>query len=103
MKKRKSRKKRGRAPRMICLCFAALTAICLALTVALRFATYGDGFDNSVYAADAFAGERVLVLVPHEDDDVSMAGSTIRLYVDGGAEVYVAFASNGDFGSATLS
>lgn len=71
----------------------------LLLTAALRFAGYGDGFNGSVYAPDAFAGQRVLFLVPHEDDDVAMAGGTIRLYVDGGADVRVAFASNGDFGS----
>ncbi len=38
----------------------------------------------------------MLVLVPHEDDDVNMAGATIQHFVDAGSEVYVAFVTNGD-------
>ncbi len=97
MGKRKRKKKNGW--RAVLVTAIALAAALLALTAALRFASYGDGFDNSVYRDGAFAGKRVLVLVPHEDDDIAMAGGTIRLYVDGGAEVYVAFATNGDNGS----
>ena len=102
-RKPRSRKKKKSARKMVwrvlLACLAALALSAATLTIALYCADYGDAFDNSAYASDAFSGERVLVLVPHEDDELAMAGATIRLYVDGGAEVYVAFASNGDFGS----
>lgn len=65
----------------------------------LYSAGYGGGFSSSAYEPTAFAGRKALFLVPHEDDDLMMAGATIRLYVQGGAEVTVVFATNGDDGS----
>jgi LmbE family N-acetylglucosaminyl deacetylase len=66
------------------------------LAIGLRLFTYGDGFTNSLYEKNAFSGQKVLFLVPHEDDELAMAGAVIRLYVNGGAEVSVVFATNGD-------
>ncbi len=95
--KRKSSGKRGW--RIACGILIALAVVCVLFTVLLHLDSYGGGFANSVYAPDAFSGQRVLFLVPHEDDDIAMAGGTIKLYVDGGADVRVAFATNGDIGS----
>ncbi len=45
-------------------------------------------------------GQRILVIVPHEDDEINLAGSIMRDYVMKGAEVYCAFTTNGDYSFA---
>ena len=37
---------------------------------------------------------KILVVVPHEDDDINMAGSVIATAVAKGKQVYVLFATN---------
>lgn len=74
----------------------AATPACLAFAYAsLPSAAYASV--DSCFAHSAFLRDKyVLVLVPHEDDDVNMAGATIQRFVDAGSEVYVAFVTNGD-------
>lgn len=43
-----------------------------------------------------FANQRVMILVPHEDDDINLAGGVIEEYLKYGSEVYVVFTTNGD-------
>lgn len=74
----------------------AATPACLAFAYAslpsAAYAAVDSGFAHSAFLQDKY----VLVLVPHEDDDVNMAGATIQHFVDAGSEVYVAFVTNGD-------
>lgn len=42
-------------------------------------------------------GKKVLVIVPHEDDEINVAGSVMYSYVQKGAEVFCAFTTNGDY------
>lgn len=100
--KRKKRPRSSRKPSRILrtlwiafLCCAFLFSACTAL---LYFARYDGAFDASISRPGAFAGQKVLFLVPHEDDELAMAGAVIRLYVNGGADVTVAFTTNGDDG-----
>lgn len=51
---------------------------------------------NSFLDASA-KGKKVLVIVPHEDDEINVAGSLMYSYVQKGAEVYCAFTTNGDY------
>ncbi|MDO4276939.1 MAG: PIG-L family deacetylase [Eubacteriales bacterium] len=48
---------------------------------------------QSVYRAP----EKVMVIVPHEDDDLNVAGGVIDSYRAAGTEVKVVFFSNGDY------
>lgn len=75
---------------------AAMILACALCYRSLFGQSLGDGFDNSAYASDAFASERIMVVVPHEDDELNMAGGLIRLFARGGAEVTVLFTTNGD-------
>lgn len=50
---------------------------------------------NSFLKADN-TGIKVLVLVPHEDDEINIAGSFIYYMRATGAEVFVVYATNGD-------
>jgi LmbE family N-acetylglucosaminyl deacetylase len=40
---------------------------------------------------------KILVIVPHEDDEINVAGSAMYRFVQQGYEVYCAFTTNGDY------
>ena len=44
-----------------------------------------------------FKNKKVMMIVPHEDDDINVLGGVIDEYVQYGSELYVVFATNGDF------
>ena len=44
--------------------------------------------DNSFLNQSA-SGKKVLVIVPHEDDEINVAGSLMYHYVQSGSEVFV--------------
>lgn len=44
-----------------------------------------------------FHGHLVMFIVPHEDDEINMAGATIYGAIQEGLEVYVVFLTNGDY------
>ncbi|MBS6255217.1 PIG-L family deacetylase [Megasphaera massiliensis] len=52
--------------------------------------------DNSFLNQSA-SGKKVLVIVPHEDDEINVAGSLMYHYIQSGAEVFCAFTTNGDY------
>lgn len=52
--------------------------------------------DNSFLNQSA-SGKKVLVIVPHEDDEINVAGSLMYHYVQSGAEFFCAFTTNGDY------
>ena len=45
---------------------------------------------------DFFGNQKIMVLVPHEDDDINLMGGVIEEYIKHGSEVYVVFSTNGD-------
>ena len=53
---------------------------------------------NSAFSVttDLFKGKNVMVVVPHQDDDINLMGSLIGQYIQGGSEVTVVFSTNGD-------
>lgn len=53
-------------------------------------------FSNSFYEQNLI-DLKVLVLVPHEDDEINIAGNTITNLIQCGADVKVCFSTNGDY------
>lgn len=43
-----------------------------------------------------FGHQKVMIFVPHEDDDINLAGGVIEEYIKHGSTVYVVFSTNGD-------
>ena len=52
--------------------------------------------DNSFYHQN-LNSTKVLVLIPHQDDEINVAGNTIKNFNDLGAEVHVCYSTNGDY------
>lgn len=44
-----------------------------------------------------FSGKRVMVIVPHQDDELNLAGGLLEQYTAGGSEVMLVYATNGDY------
>lgn len=59
--------------------------------------SYGNNFNNSIYSTEFYKNKNVMIIVPHQDDEINVAGATIKNYVDGGSEVTVVFTTNGDY------
>ncbi len=86
--------------------FFVFTKIALSVTVIVAFALIvflrkltiklNQYEDVECGKEDFFSQKKVLILVPHEDDDINLAGGVIEQYVKYGSDVYVAFATNGD-------
>lgn len=47
--------------------------------------------------ATLYAGKKVMLIVPHQDDDMNIASGILEQYVTYGSEVYVVFVTNGDY------
>lgn len=44
-----------------------------------------------------FSGKHVLVLVPHQDDEINLAGGVMEQYLQSGSRVSLVYATNGDY------
>ena len=90
------------SPRMLWLVFlgsagvfvlaGALTA--LSLFAYSRAAEYRDCDQGK---AALFAGRKVLVIAPHQDDDLNIAAGVMEEYLRYGSQVRVLFSTNGDY------
>ena len=43
-----------------------------------------------------FADQKIMLIVPHQDDELNVLGGTIEEFVRYGSEVYVVYLTNGD-------
>ena len=44
-----------------------------------------------------FDNKKVMIIVPHEDDDMNVASGIIEQYVNSGSNIYLVFTTNGDY------
>lgn len=62
---------------------------------------------NAAYAspddgkAQLYGGHRVMLVVPHQDDDINVLGGVMEEYVRYGSELYAVFITNGDYHGET--
>ena len=79
-----------------------LTVVCVSLTL-LLWSGWWVFSRNAVYEnpdtgkSALYSGRKVMVIVPHQDDDLNLLGGVLEEYVSYGSEVYVVFTTNGDF------
>ena len=76
--------------------------VIILLTVSGRFALdifrknaeyiYEDNNKN-----DFFTNHKVMIIVPHQDDDINLLGSSVKHYLNNGSELFVVFTTNGDY------
>ena len=71
----------------------AVIFIVYSKTIVKRLIRYEDVEEGK---EELFSNQRVMILVPHEDDDINLAGGVIEEYIKHGSTVYIVFSTNGD-------
>ena len=44
-----------------------------------------------------FSEKKVMIIVPHEDDDMCLVGGMVEKYIENGSEIFTVFVTNGDY------
>ena len=70
----------------------AILVFVLVFLLALNHPYQGDFSTNTTL----YDNKNVLVIIPHQDDDINLVGGMIEQYVEGGSNVTVVFTTNGD-------
>lgn len=91
---KRKKKKRSVLIVLMALVLAVLAVVCVYETE-LNKLDSNDGVDNSFYDSQ-FKNKKVMVIVPHEDDDLLISGQVLPPMYKNGADVRVVFATNGD-------
>ena len=91
---KRKKKKRAVLIVLMALVLAVLAVVCVYETE-LNKLDSNDGVDNSFYDSQ-FKDKKVMVIVPHEDDDLLISGQVLPSMYKNGADVRVVFATNGD-------
>ena len=91
---KRKKKKRAVLIVLMALVLAVLAVVCVYETELNKLDSY-VGVDNSFYDSQ-FKNKKVMVIVPHEDDDLLISGQVLPPMYKNGADVRVVFATNGD-------
>lgn len=79
---------------LLALILAVLAVVCVYETE-LNKLDSNDGVDNSFYDSQ-FKDKKIMVIVPHEDDDLMAMGQMLPQLYKNGTDVRIVFATNGD-------
>ena len=58
---------------------------------------YSGDFSNSLWTESSLADKTVMIIVPHQDDEINLAGATIKNLTDNHIHVIVVFATTSDY------
>lgn len=81
---------------------AAIIMTTAILVLAFGFASWQSFSEQAQYTdvdfgkTQLYAGKRIMLIVPHEDDEINLLGGVLEEYVKYGSEVYAVFVTNGD-------
>lgn len=81
-------------------CLLTVVIVCSAFSyfaIYIPFRNNSSYYDLPCLAKDFFSNKRVMVIVPHEDDDINLVSGIIDNYVEYGSETVVVFVTNGDY------
>lgn len=82
--------------RIIAICiFSVITVIILTYILFQRI-DYGHNFSNSYYTDLKTTCKTAMIIVPHQDDEINLAGAVIKNLVENNCRVVVVFSTNGD-------
>ncbi|MDD6157381.1 MAG: PIG-L family deacetylase [Lachnospiraceae bacterium] len=54
-------------------------------------------YNGSQFQSNIFYKKRVMVLVPHQDDELNLASDILERYLQNESEVFIVYATNGDY------
>lgn len=80
-----------------------IIALIITFIILLTFIIYFSFPKNSNYEDvdknknSIFSNHKVMIIVPHEDDDINIFGGLYEQYISYGSDVYTVFVTNGDY------
>lgn len=80
---------------MYLLIFCILTLILIALRKVYSSSFKGN-FQNSIFTEPIWQNRTAMIVVPHQDDEINLAGATIKNLIDNKVNVIIVFATNSD-------
>ena len=90
-------RKRKRMLRIIAWCHGGALALSLLLFLGWNLFSEGSDYRNSDEGKTQFyADQKVMLIVPHQDDEINLMGGVMEAYVHYGSRVYPVFVTNGD-------
>lgn len=78
----------------------ALASIMINIAIIFVYLPQANYHEVDTGKANLFADRRVMVIVPHQDDEINLAGGVVEEYIRYGSEVFVVYATNGDYADA---
>lgn len=79
---------------LVIICFFIL--LITACIYKIYFFTFEGDFQNSIFSELEWQGKNVMIIVPHQDDEINLAGATIKNLIDHKIRVTIVFATNSD-------
>lgn len=77
---------------------SASIALCLLYLIYRTYTSrYKGDFSNSLWSEQNWHDKTVMVLVPHQDDEINLAGATIKNLTNNNIHVIVVFATTSDY------
>lgn len=77
--------------------FLVITIVLIFLFYQVYNSAYSGDFSNSLWTESSWADKTVMIIVPHQDDEINLAGSTIKNLTDNHIHVIVVFATTSDY------
>lgn len=82
--------------RLLTVCTGILGAVLLTFAALCLLAVNRDYRGSFSADSTLFEDKNVMIIVPHQDDEINIAGGLIEQYIRGGSDVSVVFSTNGD-------
>ena len=77
-------------------CYSGVCLYCLLFAVCIGTSGSVKTDEGFSIKTDFFSNQNVMVIVPHQDDDILLAGGLLTQYVENGSQVSVVFTTQGD-------
>lgn len=83
--------------RLMIATVAVLSGVLVLFSIFTVLAFNYRAYDGFSVSTPIFSEKNVMIIVPHQDDDINLMGGVIEQYVQNKSEVTVVFSTNGDF------
>lgn len=94
------KKKRIIKPRWVkcsfIVAYSLMAVFCVVYAISVYCSFSVEMENNFELTTDFFSNKKVMVIIPHQDDDILMVGGMVEEYAKAGSEVSVVFATHGD-------
>ncbi|WP_321519197.1 PIG-L family deacetylase [uncultured Bacteroides sp.] len=86
---------------IVIICFVCILGIIIPIVLSSMKLNYGNNFQNSYFSDLNKHCNTAMIIIPHQDDEINVAGAVIKNLVKSNCNVIVVFAINADIYNQT--